>query len=207
MTSPPALWLVRADPRIAPTSLHAEERRRALGFAQAMIRDRYVAAHTVLRLLLAARLGVAPRQVALTQEPCPVCGAPHGRPVVVGGTPHFSLAYSGDRCLLALADTAVGVDMERIPAPGVVTGLVPDLHPREQAELAALPEDERPLAFARTWVREEAYLKGLGTGLTRGLSTDYVGTGAAPAEGLPGWTIADVTMDESRTAAIAIRSG
>jgi hypothetical protein len=31
--------------------------------------------------------------------------------------------------------------------------------------------------------------------------------GVTPGFGLPGWTIADVTMDGSRTAAIAIRSG
>ncbi|MFI6062546.1 hypothetical protein [Streptomyces sp. NPDC051286] len=56
-------------------------------------------------------------------------------------------------------------------------------------------------------MRKEACLRGLGTGLTRGLSTDYVGTGAASPEGLPGWTIAEATMDGSRIAAIAIRSG
>ncbi|MFE4961071.1 4'-phosphopantetheinyl transferase family protein [Streptomyces sp. NPDC056653] len=168
-------------------------------------RNRYVAAHTALRRHLAIRLGVAPRKVALTREPCPTCGGPHGRPVVVGGSPYFSLAYSGDLCLVAVADTPVGVDMEHIPPPDVVTELIPYLHPRERDELASLPEIERPLAFARTWVRKESYLKGLGTGLRRGLSTDYVGTGAAPTQDLPGWTIADVTVHGSRTAAIALR--
>ncbi|MFJ2629538.1 4'-phosphopantetheinyl transferase family protein [Streptomyces sp. NPDC087532] len=205
MTPPPALWLVRADMPVAPTTLDAGERRRARAFAQGAVRDRYVAGHAALRRLLAARLGVPPRQVALTREPCPVCGGPHGRPTVVGGTPYFSVAYSGGLCLIALADTPVGVDMERIPLSDVVSGLAADLHPVERAELAALPDDERPLAFARAWVRKEAYLKGLGTGLARGLSFDYVGTGIAPAECLEGWTIADVAVDSGRVAAIAAR--
>ncbi|MFB7008681.1 MULTISPECIES: 4'-phosphopantetheinyl transferase family protein [unclassified Streptomyces] len=206
MTPPPALWLVRADTPVAPTTLDAGERRRARAFAQDAVRDRYVAGHAALRRLLAARLGVPPRQVALTREPCPVCGGPHGRPTVAGGTPpYFSLAYSGGLCLIALADTPVGVDMERIPPSDVVSGLAADLHPVERAELAGLPEDERPRAFARAWVRKEAYLKGLGTGLALGLSAAYVGTGMAPAECLEGWAIADVAVDSGRVAAIAAR--
>lgn len=205
MTPPPALWLVRADAPVAPTTLDAGERRRARAFAQDAVRDRYVAGHAALRRLLAARLGVPPRQVALTREACPVCGGPHGRPTVVGGTPYFSLTYSGGLCLIALADTPVGVDMERIPPSDVVSGLAADLHPVERAEVAALPEDERPLAFTRAWVRKEAYLKGLGTGLARGLSIDYVGTGMAPAECLEDWTIADIAVDSVRVAAIAVR--
>ncbi|MFF2327299.1 MULTISPECIES: 4'-phosphopantetheinyl transferase family protein [unclassified Streptomyces] len=204
MTAQAVLWLVRADPPVPPTSLNAGERRRARTLAGVTERDRYVAAHTALRRHLAARLGVPPPQVALTRERCPVCGAPHGRPAVVGGSPHFSLAYSDDLALVAVADTPVGVDMERIPPPDVVDGLIPHLHPRERDELVALPEGERPLAFARTWVRKEAYLKGLGTGLSRGLATDYVGTGAAPAEDPPGWMIARVTVGGRRTAAIAV---
>jgi 4'-phosphopantetheinyl transferase len=191
--------------------LDARERRRARAFARTADRARYVTAHTELRRLLAVRLGIAPRQVTLALEPCPVCGARHGRPAVAAGTPHFSLAYSGDLCLIALADIPVGVDMERVPPPDAAAGLARDLHPWERAELAALPEEERPLAFTRAWVRKEAYLKGLGTGLARGLSTDYLGTGAAPPEGPSGWTITDIAMDiamdSGLSAAIALRHG
>jgi 4'-phosphopantetheinyl transferase len=201
----PALWLVRADPRAVPSSLDAGERRRARAFTRPEIRSRYISAHTALRRLLADRLGIAPGEVVFTRESCPVCGAPHGRPAVAGAAAHFSLAYSGGLSLIALADTPVGVDMECVPSPRAVTGIVPELHPREQAELAVLPEDERALAFALTWVRKEAYLKGLGAGLARGLGLDYVGSGAAPGGVVPGWTIEDVTVDVSRAAAVAVR--
>ncbi|MEV6162486.1 4'-phosphopantetheinyl transferase superfamily protein [Streptomyces sp. NPDC052052] len=204
MTARLALWLVRADPAPPPALLDAGERRRARALAGVTERNRYVAAHTALREQLAARLGVAPQRVELTREPCPMCGAPHGRPAVVGGAAYFSLAYSDDLALVAVADAPVGVDIERVPPPGVVDGLLPHLHPRERDELVALPESERPSAFARTWVRKEAYLKGLGTGLGRGLSTDYVGTGATPTTTSPRWIIAEVEVGSLRAAAIAV---
>ncbi|MER6526877.1 hypothetical protein [Streptomyces sp. NPDC001508] len=94
----------------------------------------------MLRHLVADRLGVAPRQVTYSREPCPVCGAPHGRPAVAGGRAHFSLAHSGGLCLIALADTPVGVDMERVPSPSAATGPAPEPHPQERAEPTAPPE-------------------------------------------------------------------
>ncbi|MET9427114.1 4'-phosphopantetheinyl transferase superfamily protein [Streptomyces sp. NPDC003036] len=79
------------------------------------------------------------------------------------------------------------------------------LQPAEARELAALPEAERPAAFARAWVRKEAYLKGIGTGLGRSPSLDYVGTGPDPADGPPGWRVSDVVVPEDFTAAVAVR--
>ncbi|MEU0251793.1 4'-phosphopantetheinyl transferase superfamily protein [Streptomyces sp. NPDC006184] len=206
----PRLWLVRTVPggrQPDPSVLDGLERRRARAFARPGDRIRYVTAHTALRLLLSARTGVTPPRVVLTREPCPVCGGPHGRPALADGTLHFSLAYSDDLCLIAIAGSPVGVDIERVPPPDIVTGLTSALHPEEQAALGRLPEDERPLAFTRIWVRKEAWLKAIGTGLSRGLSTDHVGTGAAPGPAPPGWTITDVTVGPARAAALAVPHG
>ncbi|MEU7305952.1 4'-phosphopantetheinyl transferase superfamily protein [Streptomyces sp. NPDC007189] len=206
----PRLWLVRTAPGTwQPDSmiLNSAERRRARAFARPQDRSRYVAAHTALRLLLSAETGVAPRHVAIIRQPCPVCGGPHGRPVLADGPPHFSLAYSQDLCLIALARTAIGVDLERVPPPEAAASLATTLHPQERSELDRLPADKRALAFTRAWVRKEAWLKGMGTGLTRRLSTDYVGTGARRAAQPAGWTITDVTVDPTRAAAIAVRHG
>ncbi|MFJ1546492.1 4'-phosphopantetheinyl transferase superfamily protein [Streptomyces sp. NPDC088246] len=89
--------------------------------------------------------------------------------------------------------------------PEQATRLGSDLHPRKASELLALPAQSRPLAFARAWVRKEAYLKGLGTGLTRGLSVDEVGTGPVLTQSSPGWLIAYIAPGRSRVAAIAVR--
>ncbi|MEU3463312.1 4'-phosphopantetheinyl transferase superfamily protein [Streptomyces sp. NPDC006733] len=206
---PPRLWLVDAArhaafaARLAPGVLDPRELRSAAAFRADADRDCYRAAHVGLRLLLGAHLGTAPQDVVLVREACPGCGGPHGRPAVEGGAVHFSLSHSGSFALLAVAATPVGVDVETVPSADAVADVAAVLHRVEIAELDALRPPERPAAFARAWVRKEAYLKGLGIGLGRDPSLDYVGTGDAPATGPAGWTVADVAVGEDRAAAVA----
>ncbi|MGA4848565.1 4'-phosphopantetheinyl transferase family protein [Streptomyces sp. G5(2025)] len=200
--------MIRADdgvPADAYEVLDDEERRRAAAYRRAADRDVYVAAHTALRRLLAAYLGVPQRELALIRETCPTCGAAHGRPAVADGGVHFSLSHSGSLSLLAFATTPTGVDIEQIPSPRAVPHITRSMHPREQTELTHLPPQRRPGALARTWTRKEAFLKGLGTGLSRAPGLDYVGSGPAPSNDLPGWTVSDVAVDGPYAAAIAVR--
>ncbi|MCZ4121817.1 4'-phosphopantetheinyl transferase family protein [Streptomyces sp. H39-S7] len=207
---PPRLWLVDAArhaafaARLASGVLDPRELRRAAAFRADADRDCYRAAHVGLRLLLGAHLGTAPGGITLVQEDCPSCGGPHGRPAVEGGGVHFSLSHSGSFALLAFAATPVGVDVETVPSPDAVADVAAVMHPVEIAELGALEPPDRPAAFARAWVRKEAYLKGLGIGLGREPSLDYVGTGVAPAAGPAGWSLADVAVGENRAAAVAV---
>ncbi|MBV1941963.1 4'-phosphopantetheinyl transferase superfamily protein [Streptomyces sp. BV286] len=207
----PHLWLVRtAEFRTrareqAAAVLDRSERERAGRFRLPADRDTYLSAHLGLRLLLGAYLRTDPAEVALTRLPCPLCPEPHGRPAVEGNPVHFSLSHSDGLGLVAFAASPVGVDIERVPPPEVAEEVGRALHPRERDELRGYPPPERPGVFARTWARKEAYLKGLGTGLGRDASLDYVGTAAAPAA-VPRWTISDVEVDEGRTAAaVAVR--
>ncbi|MFF3125530.1 4'-phosphopantetheinyl transferase family protein, partial [Streptomyces sp. NPDC057908] len=108
------LWLVPAGGRDtlqeASSVLDAGEKRRALAFHRARNRSRYIGAHTLLRRILGAHLCVAPREVLLTRERCAMCGGPHGRPAEANGAVHFSPAYSGELCLVAVANTPVAAD-------------------------------------------------------------------------------------------------
>lgn len=208
---PPRLWLVdtaataaRAA-RLAPDMLDAEERRRAAAFHFDRDRDAYVAAHVALRMLLGAQLGTAPGAVAFVRETCPTCGGPHGRPAVPEGAPHFSLSHTRGLSLLAFAAATVGADVEEVPRGTAPDGVWQSLHPREVAELEALAEPGRALAFARAWVRKEAYLKALGTGLSRAPSADYLGTAPTPPAGPAGWRVHDVAAGAGHMAAIAVR--
>lgn len=202
------LWLLRvggiAERSLDGSALDEEERRRGAAFIRAADRVRYLAGHIALRQVLGARLRVPPAAVAFTREPCPCCGAPHGRPAVADAPDgvHFSLSHGGDLVLIGLAAEPVGVDAEPLPAPSTVRELVGKLHPAEQADIAA--DGHRPEAFARIWTRKEAYLKGLGTGLARDLAADYVG--ARGTAGLPeGWTVTDVPVGDGHLAAAAVR--
>ena len=189
--------------------LDAEERARAAAFVHDADRIRYIAAHVALRRLLGDATGRPPRDLVLIREPCPRCGEPHGRPALADPPRplHFSLSHGGDLVLIGIAEVPIGVDVEGLPQGETVAELASVLHPGEQTELASLPADQLVPGFARLWTRKEAYLKGLGIGLGRDPSADYLGT-AGLAPNPPGWTVTDLpTDDPDHAAALALRGG
>lgn len=165
------------------------ERRRAATFATPRGRARYVAAHLALRRVLAGYTGVPAEALRLGRAGAVGEGSrPRGRPVLCDAPApvHFSLSHSHGVVAVAVAATEVGADVQRVCSLGTVEACLARLHPRERAELCQVAEADRARAFSRLWSRKEAYLKALGTGLSRGLAADYLGeadTGAHPAGG------------------------
>ncbi|MGX2998284.1 4'-phosphopantetheinyl transferase family protein [Streptomyces sp. JNUCC 64] len=199
-----------ADP--PPTAgLDDRERERAASFARPLDRLRYTAAHLALRRLLAAYTGLPPGGVTLTRAPCPLCGGPHGRPVLDRSPVplHFSLSHSHGLTVVAVSDAPVGVDVERVPAAPTAEATLPALHPGERAELRGLPPHALPPALARLWTRKEAYLKALGTGLGRDPGADYLGEGHGPdtPRRPSGWTVRNVPGHPGHAAAVAVPAG
>ncbi|MFD7501232.1 4'-phosphopantetheinyl transferase family protein [Streptomyces sp. NPDC059850] len=220
-----AVWLLHIPPytsfaaEVADRTLDAGERERAAGMRHATARERYLTSHVGLRTLLGGYLGRDPADVEFTRETCgmPDCAKPHGRPALAGDTTlAFSLSHAGDAALCAVSGGApVGADIEeRNPrrSGDRLDGLIGQLHPGERAAIAALPdEEERERAFISCWVRKEAYLKGIGTGLPGGLRTHYVGLaeefGAhADVSTPPGWAFADLPAPPGYHAAVAVRA-
>lgn len=200
-TQPPGLSTASQPP-----GLSAAELRRAASFARPADRAAYATAHTALRQLLGGYLDRPPGALTFVREPCPGCAGPHGRPAVIqagGGPPlHFSLAHSRGLIAVAVAPRVIGVDVERLPSPETVEACARALHPGEQAELAAAPPGERRAHFGRLWTRKEAYLKALGTGLSRHPRTDYLGSDLSrrPAR----WAVLDLPAGPEHAAAIAV---
>ncbi|MEG3631657.1 4'-phosphopantetheinyl transferase family protein [Streptomyces poriticola] len=205
------LWLVRSPAvpdatALDTTELDAAEQRRADSFMRAEDGLLYASAHIALRRLLGRYTGTAPADVTFVREPCPGCGGAHGRPAVARPAEaapdlHFSLSHSGGVALVGVAAAAIGVDVEKRPKQESVEICARALHPDEQRELAAAGE---PTAcFGRIWTRKEAFLKGIGTGLSRSPAQDYLGadTGRHPA----GWAILDVPCGPTHSAAAAVR--
>ncbi|MFO0583498.1 MAG: 4'-phosphopantetheinyl transferase superfamily protein [Anaeromyxobacter sp.] len=149
-----------ADPALAAL-LSQEERARAGRFLQPRDRERFVAGRAALRLVVAARAGVAPEALAIAP-------APGGKPRVAGGPP-FSLSRSDGLALLGVGrGRALGVDLERVrevPAAEAIAARV--LGPRELAAWRAAGGG-RGDAFLRAWTRTEALVKALGLGLGAG---------------------------------------
>lgn len=184
-----------------PGVLDEGERARMAELRRHDDRDRYLLAHTALRLVLGQRLGVRADLLRFARAPCPGCGGPHGRPVLADPSgPEFSLAHGGGLVAVALADRPVGVDVEPVPAAAVVRRVTEHLHPRERQTVLSAPEGLRAEVFARLWARKEAYLKGVGIGLGRG--TDTTDATADP----PGWMITDLALP-GHAAALAAERG
>ncbi|PYC83772.1 phosphopantheine-transferase PgaX [Streptomyces tateyamensis] len=203
------LWLIR-PPKLEDaglldlSELDAAEHRRAASFIRPVDRVTYSSAHIGLRRLLGGYLDLAPQEVAFTREPCPGCAEPHGRPAVAHppAPVHFSLSHCRGLAMVGVAPVPVGVDVELRPRPRTVETVLPALHPGEQEELTAVPLEARLELFGRVWTRKEAYLKGLGTGLSRAPGLDYLG--ADPSRRPPGWTVLDVPGGPFRHAAVAV---
>lgn len=205
------LWLLRisdaAGGALDASVLDATERRRAASLVQAVDRVRFTTAHVALRQLLGTYLCLAPEEVRIGRDACPCCGAPHGRPALLGDADGllFSLSHRGDLALVGAAAAPIGVDVELVPDQESAAELATMLHEAEQDELAAVPPALLPAAVARLWTRKEAYLKGIGTGLGRDPSLDYVGSGRPGGPRPPaGWNLLDVPVDPGYAAAVAV---
>ncbi len=134
----------------------------------------FVGSRAAVRRILSELLGTAPELISLGRRPCPGCGdLGHGPPMV--SHPHsqlwISLSHTSGFGAFAVADTPVGVDVERLRrAP--VDDLAPvALSPAEAAHVRTLPDGlERERAFLSCWTRKEAVLKAVGVGLATELT-------------------------------------
>jgi 4'-phosphopantetheinyl transferase len=169
-------------------------------------RSTFLAAHVLLRRLLAELLGVEPQDIAYRREPCPWCGSPRGRPALQRPSRplHFSLSRRAGVVMIAIASAQVGVDIEALPTDATVSEVAELLHPAEREEILSAPHATRAAIFARVWTRKEAYLKGVGIGVGHGLDRDYLGT-QERAPGPVGWAVIDVPVAAGYGAAVAVR--
>jgi len=204
------LWVLRVAvedvTQFDLSMLDDDERRRAAALAVPDDRRRYVASHLVVRYLLGSYLGIPPSSVAYFREPCACCGAPHGRPALDKPTRplHFSVSRSGGLALIGIATARVGVDVEAISQRDTVAEVSPLLHPAERTEIFSAMPSKRAAAFTRIWTRKEAYLKGMGLGVTHDLMADYLGTeqhAVAPM----GWTVVAAPVPAGYAGAAAVQ--
>jgi 4'-phosphopantetheinyl transferase len=147
----------------SPSPLPHEERVRAERFRRARDRRRWTSARVALRQILSGYLGTAPAEIGLAR-------GSQGKPALLGDSPlRFNLSHAGERAALAVAwDRDVGIDLEPIdPGLDVLPLLAVASSQMEAARITALPAEARPRAFLTCWTLKEAYLKGIGTGLSR----------------------------------------
>ncbi len=170
LRTPAVIHVVRVPLRTATPlagdeweTLSADEVVRAERYRFEEPRRRFVRMRRTLRCLLGSRCERSPAELAFLY-------GLHGKPQLADA-PHagdFSVSHSGEWGIIALAPSGlIGADVEhaaeRISWPGLARRF---FAAREVEELFALPPDRQLDGFYRIWTGKEAFIKGLGRGLS-----------------------------------------
>lgn len=151
-----------SDQAAAWSTLDAGERARAAAFRDAIDRRRYVAAHGLMRAVIAARDGASPGDVTIVRDRS-------GRLRIVdpAGQGSVSLTHGGGLVAVALGgDIEVGIDIEPVDdRRGDRSTLARFLSAGELASLDVVAGPGRRRATAVAWTRLEAEAKGRGVSL------------------------------------------
>jgi 4'-phosphopantetheinyl transferase len=155
------LIALEGEARAAEGLLDAQELGRANRFRFPHLRERFVLAHGVLRLLLGRFAKEDPRSLrfAIGEK---------GKPRLEHRQVTFNLSHSGAFAAYALAESLeVGIDVEEMR---VLTDLEQlarrSFSVGECADLFTLDGDARLRGFYDCWTRKEAIIKALGLGLS-----------------------------------------
>jgi 4'-phosphopantetheinyl transferase len=144
--------------------LTPEEASRFARLVREIDRERYVAARGALRKILAHYLPLAPEQIAIRVGPQ---GKPFVAPDLFDLPLEFNLSHSGGSAVALVARVPVGIDLEVLREDVKAEAVAGSYFtPEEQIALQSATREERVRQFFRIWTRKEAFLKGIGSGLS-----------------------------------------
>jgi len=144
-------------PLLAP-----DELARAARFRFDNLRNSFIFARGVLRVLLGRYLNMPPANITFSYGPM-------GKPSITQPLDiRFNASHSGDLALFAFTiGCEVGIDLEEIRPLQDIHEIANRYFCSEEAtELMSLPEEDRERAFFLCWTRKEAYIKAVGDGLS-----------------------------------------
>ncbi|WP_164834999.1 4'-phosphopantetheinyl transferase family protein [Sinorhizobium meliloti] len=145
----------------ASTLLGPDERAREQRYYRLSDQARFTAGRTALRLLLAAYANASPDALRFEFGPYGKPFLPEFRDI------SFSLSHTNDLIMVGLArEASIGVDVEWVVASPDYASLARLTLSKWERRWVAAQSQEGPMrAFYRAWVRKEAYLKMMGSGL------------------------------------------
>jgi 4'-phosphopantetheinyl transferase len=145
--------------------LDNNEKMRAEKFSNTLARQRYVAAHGQLRIILAQYIAQPAAHIQIQKTSL---GKPYlaQYPETV-----FNLSHTDNYLAVAVAnDCQLGVDIELCKQRSTMTALVKKCFSSEEADYwRQLPEQQQVRAFYQFWTRKEAFVKATGLGIALGL--------------------------------------
>ena len=141
--------------------LSPEELGRAERFRISLVRDRFVAARAMLRVLLGNYVDKAPERLEF-------CYGDHGKPGLSENQVSFNISHCGELCLFAFAlQRQVGVDIEHLGRKASIDRIARRFFAFEEiASVIEAPDHGKVRVFFEIWTRKEAYLKSRGVGIS-----------------------------------------
>lgn len=190
--------------------LSQEEVQKAARFRTDDLSRRYKNTHSQLRHILASYLKMLPSEIRFST------GA-HGKPSLEKTSDvRFNLSHSSETGLVAICrGQEVGIDIEHWRENVDRRALARRFFsPGEAEQISAYPDEKQAGAFFACWTRKEAYIKGLGGGLSIPLDSFEVSVAsgnpvrlhnlAFGREPVPGWSIFDLNAGAGFSAAVAV---
>lgn len=164
-------------------SISKDEMERAQRFIRQSDRDRYIFSHGLLRSLLSAYVDCAPQQIVLEAKQ-------YHKPFLVcpdsSNDFRFNLSHSEDMVLIAITrEVEVGIDVEYMRRfPDALRIVNSTFSVDERCFLNSLPPEDFEEAFFTCWTSKEAFLKGIGKGLSFPLDKFSIDFQNGTSEGL-----------------------
>jgi 4'-phosphopantetheinyl transferase len=165
-------------------------------------RNRFVNGRQALKVILSRYLSVSATDISIADKT-------NGKPFIqfpkVGL--QFNISHSGEWILIALCDSDIGVDVEKVNPIFHFDDLIQVYFDRVEKELVVSAENA-VLCFYNIWTRKEALIKAWGTGLStdikevKSINDDY----GMDDFGRP-WKIRSFYVDASHSAAVAYGGG
>lgn len=200
------IWAATLDPNAIPlfeSLLDNNERERASRMRGSILKQRYVFAHGMLRMILAPYVGICADRLVFGRHA-------DGKPFLQDHQNiQFSLSHTGPHMLVAIGlDHELGIDLEARRDMPDQDKLVDQFFSRQEREQYwRLPDSQRQEAFFHMWTRKEALLKATGLGLQQpldGFSVSY----NLPARLLPGayqeWNLRHLQIGNDLFGALAV---
>jgi 4'-phosphopantetheinyl transferase len=193
--------------------LAEDERMKADRLRFKRVREDYVAARGLLRLILATYLNVQPKELEFQY-------GQHGKPALADELSHtgitFNMSHSHGMALYCVGlEQELGADIEKIREDMSFEKIAKRFFSSLEYEaLQKLPDDQLKYGFFNCWTRKEAYIKAKGEGLSSLISRFAVSL--APGEPaalldhqldageVNRWSIMDLDVGPGYTAALAV---
>ena len=147
--------------------LSVQEKEKADKFRFDKDRNMYIFSHGVLRILASRYMPVNPSEVSYSFGPF---GKPYFHPK---SELSFNLSHSAEMALIVFTkNIEIGVDIEKISEATDILEIAETVYTKDEINtLKTMPGDSNKLShFFELWTRKEAYIKGLGYGLSMPVS-------------------------------------